>query len=174
MRALRAALVVVIGLVAGVLGYGYWHRSSHTTLTVVLTDASRKERDGRVLNAELVFLDASSKPIARGRTDGKHGVVLLQHPVSGYCSPDLTLESYLACVIAQSEWLTGWVNDLRFVSVVLGNCRIERVPVEVTVTRDSLFTWWIPLGDWGGTPYTHYATRLEVDVRVCAVTSYRG
>jgi hypothetical protein len=141
---------------------------------VVLTDSSRKEPDGRVLNAELVFLDASSRPLARGKTDNKVGIVLLQHPASGYCGPDLTLESYRACVISQSGWLTGWVNDLRYVSVVLGNCRIERVPVEVTVTRDSLFTWWVPLGDWRGAPFTHYATRLEVDVRVCAVTGYRG
>jgi len=171
---MRAALVIVIGVLAGVLGFGYWHRSSYTTLMVVLTDASKKERDGRVLNAELVFLDASSRPLARGKTDNKLGIVLLQHPASGYCGPELSLDSYRACVVAQSGWLTRWVDDLRFVSVVIGNCRIERVPVEVTVTRDSLFTWWIPLGRWGGAPYTHYATRLEVDVRVCAVTSYRG
>ena len=171
---MRTATAIVIGLVAGVLGYGYWHRSTHATLTVVLTDSSRKEPDGRVLNAELVFLDASSRPIARGRTDGKHGIVLLQHPVSGYCGPDLTPESYRACAIAQSEWLAGWVNDLRYVSVVLGDCRIERVPVEVTVIRDSFFTWWLPLRDVGGVPYSRYATRLEVDVRVCAVTGFRG
>jgi hypothetical protein len=171
---MRAVIAIVIGLVAGVLGYGYWHRSGHATLTVVLTDSSRKEPDGRVLNAELVFLDASSRPIARGKTDDKLGIVLLQHPASGYCGPDLSLESYRACVIAQSGWITEWVSDLRYVSVVLGNCRIERVPVEVTVTRDSLFTWWIPLSDVGGVPYTRYTTRLEVDVRVCAVTGYRG
>jgi hypothetical protein len=171
---MRAAFVIVIGLVAGVLGYGYWHRSSHATLTVVLTDTSRKERDGRVLNAELVFLDASSRPLARGKTDDKLGIVLLQHPASGYCGPELSLDSYRACVIAQSGWLTGWVNDLRYVSVVIGNCRIERVPVEVTVLRDRLYTWWVPLRDVGGVPYTRYATRLEVDVRVCAVTGYRG
>jgi hypothetical protein len=171
---MRAVLVVVIGVLAGVLGYGYWHRSSHATLTVVLTDTSRKERDGRVLNAELVFLDASSKPLARGKTDDKLGIVLFRHPTSGYCSPDLSPESYRACVIAQSKWLTGWVNALRYVSVVLGNCRIERVPVEITVLQDRLFTWWIPLRDVGGVPYTRYATQLEVDVRVCAVTGYRG
>jgi len=171
---MRAVIAIVIGLAAGVLGYGYWHRTSHASLTVVLTDTSRTERDGRVLNAELVFLDASSRPLARGRTDDKLGIVLLQHPASGYCGPDLALEVYRACVIAQSGWVTGWVNDLRYVSDVIGNCRIERIPVEVTMLRDSLFTWWIPLGDWEGTPYTRYATRLEVDVRVCAVTGYRG
>lgn len=167
-------IIVIVGLVAGVLGYGYWHRSSHATLTVVLTDSSKRERDGRVLNAELVFLDAASKPIARGKTDNKHGIVLLQHPVSGYCGPDLTPESYRACAIAQSEWLTGWVNDLRFISVVLGNCRIERVPVEVRVNRDSVFTWWLPLGIDSGAPYSRYSVRLDVDARVCAVTGFRG
>ena len=66
---MRRALVLVVGLTAGVYGYGYWHSTSHATLTVVLKASSKKVRDGRVLNAELVFLDASSKPIARGKTD---------------------------------------------------------------------------------------------------------
>ena len=35
-------------------------------------------------------------------------------------------------------------------------------------------TWWLPLRDVGGVPYNRYATRLDVDVRVCAVTGYRG
>ncbi|HSB49472.1 MAG TPA: hypothetical protein VLD15_08155 [Burkholderiales bacterium] len=169
-----AVVLIVIGLIAGVLGYGYWHSARHATLTVVLTDSSKKERDGRVLNAELVFLDTSSRPVARGRTDGKHGIVLLRHPVSGYCGKDLTPESYRACVVGQPEWLAGWVGKLRYISVVLGDCRIERVPVEVTVNHDSLLAWWVPLREGSGVPYRRYAARLEVDARVCAVTSYRG
>ena len=171
---MRAITAIVIGFAVGVLGYGYWHRSSHATLTVVLTDISKKKRDGRVLNAEIVLLDASSRPLARGKTDDKLGIVLVQHPVSGYCGPDLTLDTYRACLIAQSGWLTGWVDELRFISVVLGNCRIERVPVEVTARRDSLATWWIPFLEGSGAPYSRYAARLEVDVSVCAVTGYRG
>jgi hypothetical protein len=167
-------LVIIIGLAAGVLGYGYWHSASHATLSIFLTDTSRKERDGRVLNAEIVLLDASSRPIARGKTDDKLGIVLLRHPVSGYCGADFTLEAYRACVIAQSGWLAGWVDQLRFVSVVLGNCRIERVPVEVTVRRDNLATWWIPLPQFGGRPYTHYRVQLKVDAKVCVVTGHRG
>ena len=167
-------LVLVVGLLAGVYGYGYWHSASHATLTVLLSDSARKEREGRVLNAELVFLDASSKPIARGKTDHKLGLVLLRHPASGYCSPDVAPGAFRACVLAQSEWIGGWVNDLRFVSVVLGNCRIERVPVQVTANRDSLWTWWIPLREGSGAPLTHYAAQLVVDARVCTVTGYRG
>jgi hypothetical protein len=158
----------------GVTGYGYWHSASHATLTVVLTDSSRKERDGRVLGAQIVFLDASSRPIARGKTDDRVGIVLLRHPDLGYCGPDLTLEAYRACAIAQSGWLAGWVDQLRFVSVVLGDCRIERVPVEVTARRDNLALWWVPLPRIGGRPYTHYRAHLEVDSKVCAFTGRRG
>ena len=171
---MRRILVLVVGLLAGVYGYGYWHSASHATLTVLLSDSARKEREGRVLNAELVFLDASSKPIARGKTDHKLGLVLLRHPASGYCSPDVAPGVFRACVLAQSEWIGGWVNGLRFVSVVLGNCRIERVPVEVSANRDNLWTWWIPLARSGGTPYTRYNARLEVDSKVCTVTSRRA
>jgi hypothetical protein len=171
---MRATIAIVIGLVAGVFGYGYWHSASHATLTVVLKDSSRKVRDGRVLNAELVLLDASSRPIARGKTDHKLGLVLLRHPSSGYCSPDTAPEVFRACVLAQSEWITGWVRDLRFVSVVLGDCRIERVPLAVTANRDHLFTWWVPLRGGGGAPYSHYSAQLEIDARVCSVTGFRG
>lgn len=171
---MRAAIAILIGLLLGVTGYGYWHSASHATLTVVLTDSSKKERDGRVLNAELVFLDASSRPIARGRTDGKHGIVLLEHPVSGYCGPELTPGSYRACALGQSRWVAGWIGELRFISVVLGDCRIERVPVEVTVRRDNPVTWWVPLLEESGAPYSRHSTRLEIDARVCAVTGFRG
>jgi hypothetical protein len=66
------------------------------------------------------------------------------------------------------------VGELRFISVVLGDCRIERVPVEVTVGRDSLLTWWVPLREGSGAPYSRHSARLEVNARVCAVTGYRG
>ena len=171
---MRAVIVLAIGVVAGIYGYGYWHSTSHATLTLVLKDSSKKVRDGRVLNAELVFLDASSKPIARGKTDHQLGFVLLRHPSSGYCSPDTAPDVFRACVFAQSEWISGWVRDLRFVSVVLGDCRIERVPVEVTAIRDNLWTWWIPLTRFGGTPYTRYGASLEVDSKVCTVTGRRA
>ena len=170
----RAVIAILVGLLLGAFGYGYWHRGSHATLTVVLTDSSKKERDGRVLNAELVFLDASSRPVARGRTDGKHGIVLLRHPVSGDCGDDLTPETYRACALAQSGWVAGWIEDLRYISVVLGDCRIERIPVEVTLRRDNPVTWWIPRLQGSGAPYSRYSARLEVDARVCAVTGFRG
>jgi hypothetical protein len=77
-------------------------------------------------------------------------------------------------VIAQSGWLAEWVDKLRFISVVLGDCRIERVPVQITARRDNLAIWWIPLPQIGGSPYTHYRAQLEVDAKVCAVTGHRG
>jgi hypothetical protein len=99
---------------------------------------------------------------------------MVSHPSAGYCSADLAPDDYRACFWKQSEWLTTWLNDLRYISLAIGTCRIERVPLDLKVSRDSLLTWWIPLPHVGGVPFTTYSAQLEVDSRVCAVTGRRG
>jgi hypothetical protein len=67
-----------------------------------------------------------------------------------------------------------WLKDLRYVSIAIGQCRIERVPIALEASRDSLLIWWIPLPHVGGVPFTRYSAQLELDSRVCAVTGSRG
>lgn len=171
---MRSVVTLVLAIIAGVLGYGYWHRSTHAVLHVYLTDVSVKERRGNVAGAQLVFLDANGNVLARGKTDDKFGVALIAHPAAGYCGPDLPGAAYRACFLAQSEWFPQWAGNLRYLSLVFGNCRLERIPLEVLVLKDSLLTWWVPLPHVGGVPFTHYHTQIEVDSRACAVTGRRG
>lgn len=171
---MRTLVVLLVIAAATSAGYGYWHRSTFSTFHLSLKDVSEQSRGGAVLNAQLTFLDSASRPLARGKTDGKWGVVMVSHPSAGYCSSDLAPDDYRACFWAQSEWLTTWLNDLRYVSLAIGSCRIERVPLDMNVTHDSLLTWWIPLPHVGGVPFTSYSAQLEVDSRVCAVTGRRG
>ena len=156
------------------LGYGYWHQRTFSTFHLSLRDVSERPRGGPVRNAQLVFLDADSHPLARGKTDGKFGVVMARHPSAGYCGTDLAPDEYQRCFWTQSEWLTTWLTKLRYVSIVAGSCRIERVPVDLRVTRDNLFTWWVPLPHVGGVPFSRYSAYLEIESRTCTVTGRRG
>ncbi len=171
---MRIMVVLLVIAAAMSVGYGYWHRSTFATLHISLKDVSEQARGGAVLNAQLTFLDAASRPLARGKTDGKWGVVMVRHPSAGYCGSDLAPDDYRACFWKQSEWLMAWLKEMRYLSVAIGQCRIERVPIDLKVSRDSLLTWWIPLPHVGGVPFTAYSAQLELDSRVCAVTGQRG
>ena len=171
---MRTSIVLVLGLAAGVLGYGWWHVATHATFTMSLNEKTADGKFGQVFNAELAFLDASGNMLAKGRTDGKFGVVLIAHPTEGYCGPDLKQEDYSVCFKTQSTWLTAWAPNLRYVDLVAGQCRLQRVPVKVSVYKDNVFLWWVPLPHVGGAPYTMYSTQLEIDSRACTVTGYRG
>ena len=171
---MRTLIVLLVIAAATSAGYGYWHRSTFSTFHLSLRDVSERSRGGAVLGAQLTFLDADSRLLARGKTDGKWGVVLVRHPSAGYCDSDLAPNEYRACFWTQTEWLTTWLGRLRYVSIVIGQCRIERAPIDVKVSRDSLLTWWIPLPHVGGVPFTRYSALLELDSRLCAVTGGRG
>lgn len=171
---MRNVLLVMTGLFAGVLGYGWWHATTHATFYLALTDAATKEKFGQVKDAQLLFLDGSGKVLARGKTDGKHGVAWVSHPAAGYCGPDLPREDYAPCFRAHSEWLPSWVPQVRAISIVTPRCRIERAPIRFSASRDSAWTWWIPLPHVGGTPYTNFNAFLQIDGGTCAVIPLRG
>lgn len=171
---MRILIVLLILAAATSVGYGYWHQRTFSTFHMSLRDAAERPRRGAVLNAQIAFLDADSQPLARGKTDGKFGVVMIRHPTAGYCGSDLAPKDYRRCFWTQTEWLTTWLPRLRYVSIVSGKCRIERAPVETRLNRDNLFVWWVPLPHVGGVPFSRYSAYLEIDTRICAVTSGRG
>lgn len=79
---MRVLLILLVTAVATSAGYGYWHRSTHATLTVSLEDTPGRGRGGGAPNAQLTFLDADSKQLARGKTDDRFGIVMTEHPVA--------------------------------------------------------------------------------------------
>jgi hypothetical protein len=171
---MRGIIALFIGIAAGVLGYGWWHVTTHATFHVYLADKSAAGRYGQLHDAQLAFLDASGATLARGKTEGKYGTVLVAHPSAGYCGPDLPREAYGACFKAQSEWLVGWVPRLAQVELTVERCRLERVPIKVRAHPDNVLLWWVPLPHVGGKPYTHYSISLDIDSKACAVTGNRG
>ena len=171
---MKILIVLLIIAAAMSLGYGFWHQRTFSTFHLTLRDVSEPPRGGPVRNAQVFFLDDDSHPLARGKTDEKFGVVMVRHPLAGYCGTDLTPDQYQRCFWTQSEWLTTWLTKLRYVSIVVGRCRIERAPVDLRVNRDNLFTWWMPLPHVGGVPFSRYRAYLEIDSRTCTLTGQTG
>ena len=171
---MRTAIVIIFGLAAGVVGYGWWHTTNHATFNVSLRDVAAKYTYGTVKDAELAFLDEGGKVVATGKTDGKYGVVWVTHPTAGYCGPDLAQKAYTECFRAHAEWLLTWVPSARNLNIVTRGCRIERAPIYFSASRDSMWTWWIPLPHVGGTPYTNFNAYVQIDSRTCSVVPHRG
>jgi hypothetical protein len=167
-----------------VLGWGYWHASSHATLHVSLYDVALKnERQayGQVLAADLVFKDASGTMLAKGKASGPYGVVSVEHPQVGDCRREeqATLmdaaarSAWRQCFETQSRWLTTWVPELRSADVNFGDCRIARAPVSLRASKGDWWLWWLPLPHSGGPPYTYLDATLWVDSARCAAAADR-
>jgi hypothetical protein len=173
-KSLAVLFLVCAGIASGVLGYGWWHASTHATFTMDLRDIATPSRFENLKGAQLEFLDDAGKVLARGKTDDKVGVVWVEHPTAGYCGPNLAQAAYTKCFDAHSEWLLTWVPRAHRINLFAGSCRIERAPVYFSASRDSVWSWWVPLPHIGGMPYTNFNASLQIDGRNCAVVPYRG
>jgi len=183
---MRKALGGLALLAALILGYGYWHVSSYGWLDIWLNDVSQTNTTGRVLNAELVFLDGTGTTLAWGRTDETLGIVFIYHPQVGDCSREYreyretpsSREAWKAwdqCKNTQSRWLMTWARELRYLDLNVGDCRLKRVPVSVEEDRDMWWLWWVPLPHIGGVRDTAFTFTLRFDSVACrAIQRPRG
>jgi hypothetical protein len=174
MRSTIMTIIFLAGIAAGVLGFGWWHASTHATFYLDLRDIATPSRFENLKGAQLEFLDDAGRVLARGKTDDKVGVVWVEHPTAGYCSPDLAQAAYTKCFDAHSEWLFTWVPRARRINIAAGACRIERAPVTFSASQDGVWLWWVPLPHIGGIPYTNFNASLQIDGRNCAVVPHRG
>ena len=165
-----------------VLGWGYWHMVTHATLNVSLHDVSLKtnrQAYGAIVNADLVFMDATGVILSEGRIREPYGVLSFSHPEVGDCSRyereasgnAAARQSWQRCFEVTSRWLATWVKHARYVSVTMKDCRIEKLSVLPEEYRDSWWVWWVPLPHIGGKPYTYFSLTLTIDGLHCRVAS---
>jgi hypothetical protein len=165
-----------------VLGWGYWHSKTHATLNCSIHDVSRKtdrQAYGRIVAGNVVFMNAAGAVLAEGQIREPHFVLSLTHPEVGDCSryereANNNAEARRAwerCFEEVSRWLAAWVREVRYATVTIGRCRIERLPVPLNEYKDSWWIWWVPLPHIGGKPYTYFDISLRVDGLNCRAAS---
>jgi hypothetical protein len=170
------AVLVIVG--AAVLVWGYWHVSTHGTIQISISDVAKKndrQSYGDVMSADLAFLDASGAVLAQGGVAEPYGTASIRHPEVGDCTGTerqaaFNVEARSAwqrCFETWSRWLMTWVRAVRYATVALPNCRIEKVPVSIAEYRGSWWDWWIPLPHAGGKPYTSFTLSMKVDGARC-------
>ena len=175
---MRYALALLGALTAGVLGWGYWHVSTHGDVNVSLNDVGlRTDRQlwGKALAADVALEDAGGVVLARATAEPPLGIVWIQHPVAGDCRREERqasaggdgLAAWHACMRTKMRWVPTWIRQVRSVRVALEGCTIERAPVSLEAYRDAWWLWWVPLPHVGGTPYTYFSLAVWFDSRAC-------
>ena len=165
LKRISAWPTVVILLVAGIPGYGYWHAHSHGSLNISIYDATADNQHVPVQDAEINLYDENRVLLATGNSSQEHGIIMLVHPVHGSCA-ELKNDAWQACFRIQSVWLMEWIERVRSIDVHSGECRLQ-LPVEVSSYIEEWWLWWIPLPHVGGTPYSYYRIIVRIDPVTC-------
>jgi hypothetical protein len=172
MTTMRAAATVLCALAlaaALVAGYGYWRVNTRGAIYIHLRDIASQQPYGGIADARLFLLDADGRKLAEGRADPKYGTVMIGHPQAGYCGPDLPPQDYLKCHRVLSTWLMAWVHEVRYADLAFGSCEFRKIPLQFSVYRSGMLTWWVPLPHVGGDPYTMFNAALTVNGKTCTL-----
>ena len=171
-RSIFLAVVFIIGApIAAILGWGYWHVSTHANVHVSLWDVALKtdrQLYGSLRAADVAFRDEGGGTLANARADERWGVSMV-HPTAGDCRREEREggDAWQRCFETQSRWLDTWVRHARSARVSFESCVIEKVPVELEESRDAWWLWWVPLPHIDNSTSTHFELTLWVDSAKC-------
>jgi hypothetical protein len=158
--------------VTAVLGWSYWHVSTHADIHVALWDVALKtdrQLYGRLLAAEVVFEDEARMPLAAARADTPLGLVSMVHPTAGDCRREERAggDVWRQCYETQSRWLSTWARRVRTAHVSFDACTIERVPVVMEESRGKWWLWWVPVPHIDNSSRTNFELALWIDSATC-------
>lgn len=170
------ALLIIAAVVLGILAFGYWHSTTHSTFYVNLNMAGETENEKpTVPGATIQFLDSNGRVLADGVRDKQYGFIHLIHPAYGDCHEVEKLaafskearESWQECFGHQSAWIAKWIGDVANVNVMYGNCLVRNSPVTVSRSSSAWYLWWVPHPHIGGIPYSDYSATIKIDKEDC-------
>jgi hypothetical protein len=173
----RIALLVAVVALAGALLYGYWHVSTHGSLSITVDDVSDRGHPRAAKDAQLRLLGEDGHELAQARSDDRYGTIFLTKPEKYAChaselnAPGSAEAAYewQVCFERQSTWLVvTWIGKVRHVELRSGACRFL-MPVSVSAHPEDWWLWWIPLRHVGGKPYTLYSVTIQVDRNRCEI-----
>jgi hypothetical protein len=171
MRTLLALAIIA----ALVLGYGYYHATTHGWLYINLVDASVAPHAGNIRDATIRLLDGDGKLLADAKSDHQFAVARLIHPEAGDCSAEegsstassAARDQWQTCFETLSTWLIHWAGRVRFADVKFARCDFKAVPVTLHESRETWWVWWVPLPHIGGKPLTYFSLSISVDGSKC-------
>ena len=173
---MRIVLLILI-FITIILGYGYWHASTHGALNISMYDVSDKKNFALLKDTDIVLRDDIGTVLATGRSDSRYGTVYLSHPVTGSCyeaehnatHSNKGLNAWQICFRQHSAWLMKWVRLIRFADVYVRDCTLENIPVAAEEYGADWWMWWVPLPHVGGKPYTYFSLKIRIDPVACRV-----
>jgi len=171
-------MIIAIIVVGSILVYGYWHSVTHASFYVDLQfikDDSQKPQT--MPQAEVLFLDATGRALAKGISDAQYRFIHLIHPEVGDCheiempafSSKEARKSWQECFEHVATWIPEWAGKVRRVDLKAKDCTIKNMPVAVSKYNSDWYLWWVPLPHVGGKPYTHYSLSIAVEEKNCLV-----
>lgn len=163
-----------------VVAWGYWHLVNHAAVSIRVNDyALRSERQsfGAPRGVTLTFRDQSGVLLALARSVEPQDYILAVHPNEhiGSChesgrttsSGHASQSNYAECYEHYSTWSATWAPLVHDADVVVGQCQLHRVPVDVRTSNGEWWLWWIPLPHIGGAPRQYFEFTVSIDSRAC-------
>jgi len=169
-------ILAIIAIFAGILGYGYWHGSTHGTIYVPFYISGNTDKENKTTpNAQLKILDSKGVVLANGMSDDHFNFFHLIHPKVGDCRESENAakvskegrEAWQECFEQKSTWITRWIQDVRYAEVQYGNCLFQNIPITVSGSNSDWYFWWVPHPHIGGIPYTNYFFTIDIDKQDC-------
>jgi len=168
-------LLVITGIIGTVLGYGYWHLTTHAVFHVIL-NVNRGVESKLISTPEIKiqFIDAKGAVLAKGINDKNYNYIHLIDPVHGDCrevekKAPFSREarnSWQECFENQSIWISKWIRDVQKVNLEYGKCLQQDIPIAVSYNSDW-YLWWVPHPHIGGKPFSYYNSTIKIDEQDC-------
>jgi hypothetical protein len=169
-------ILIIVFIIACILGYGYWHSSTHASFHIQLNFKDVTIGKPKTIpSAEIIFLDSKGRVLANGISDEQYNYVHLIHPEVGDCheveklasSSKEAKESWQECFEHLSTWIPKWAGEVRQVDLKTQNCLLKKIPVTVSKNNSDWFLWWVPHPHIGGKPYSYYNLSIPVEKNNC-------
>ncbi len=159
-------LLLILVIPCLVLGYGYWHASTHGSVYITLYfEKSIDQKHELLSKAELSFIDINGQILAKGISDKTYNFVHLIHPKLGDCH-ESTL-GWLPCYKQVVTWIPRWVNQVTQVQIRHSDCKTDNLPITITKNNGEWLYWWVPLPHVGGKPTTYYSSTIRLKPSNC-------
>ncbi len=174
--------LIIVALVGGIFGYGYWHAATHASFHVQLDFAAVKgEKSRSIPKTEVNFLDAEEQILAIGKSDEHYGYLKLIHPEVGDCyekekaaaSSKGARNAWQKCFEHLSTWISRWADEVRGINLKTPECFQQKMPVSLSRAAPDWYLWWVPLPHVGGKPYSYYSLTISIDEQNCEIESGR-